>query len=151
MDSKPVKDSVTLMSQLMTPQDANLSGNVHGGVIMRLMDTVAGVVAKRHTRMNVVTASVDRLSFHTPVFIGDLLTLKSSINFVGRTSMEIGVRVDAENLLNGQSRYAVSAYFTYVALDQNGKPTEVPGIILETIEETRRNQEAKLRRQNRTR
>jgi uncharacterized protein (TIGR00369 family) len=133
----------------MTQHDANLAGNVHGGVIMKLMDTAAGVVATRHTRMNVVTASIDRLNFHAPVFTGDLVILKASVNIVGRTSMEVGVRVDAEDLISGESRYAASAYITYVALDRDGKPTAVPGIIPETDDELRRNREAKTRREAR--
>ena len=149
MDSKCVSESSIVMSQLMTPQDANLAGNVHGGVIMRLIDTAAGVVATRHTRMNVVTASIDRLNFHAPIFIGDLVTLKASINLVGRTSMEVGVRVEAENLIYVESRYAASAYLTYVALDKDGKPTVVPGIVPETDDELRRNKEAKVRREAR--
>lgn len=149
MESRRVSESSIVMSQLMTQHDANLAGNVHGGVIMKLMDTAAGVVATRHTRMNVVTASIDRLNFHAPVFTGDLVILKASVNIVGRTSMEVGVRVDAEDLISGESRYAASAYITYVALDRDGKPTAVPGIIPETDDELRRNREAKTRREAR--
>jgi uncharacterized protein (TIGR00369 family) len=133
----------------MTQQDVNMAGNVHGGVIMKLIDTAAGVVAIRHTKMNVVTASIDRLDFHTPIFRGDLVTLKASINLVGRTSMEIGVRVEAEDLISGKSRYAASAYLTYVALGEDGKPLTVPRLILDTDDEIRRNREAKLRKKAR--
>ena len=97
--------------------------------------------------MNVVTASIDRLDLHAPIFVGDLVTVRASMNLVGRTSMEVGVRVEAEDLKSGVSRYAASAYLTYVALDQDGKPTAVPELILETDEEKRRNREAKLRRE----
>ncbi len=147
MEGKRVKDSSVTIAQMMIPQDANPAGNVHGGVIMKLIDTSAGVVASRHARTNVVTASIDRLDLRHPVFIGDLLFFNASLNLVGRTSMEIGVRVEAENLLTGEVRHAASAYLTYVALDKNGKPTEVPPLILETEEEIRRNREAKIRRE----
>lgn len=146
VEAKRVKDSSVVMAQVMIPQDANPMGNIHGGVIMKLIDTAGGVVAFRHARMNVVTASIDRLDFHNPVFIGDLLFLKASVNLVGRTSMEIGVRVEAENLITGEVRHTASAYLTYVALDRNGRPAPVPGLILETEDEKRRNREAKKRR-----
>lgn len=149
MEAKKVKDSSVAIAQVMVPQDVNPSGNVHGGVIMRLIDTTAGVVASRHARSNVVTVSIDRLDFHNPVFVGDLLVLKGSLNMVGRTSMEIGVRVEAETLMTGQVRHTASAYLTFVALDGEGKPREVPPLILETEEEIRRNREAKVRRAQR--
>jgi len=149
MEAKKVKESSVAIAQVMVPQDVNPSGNVHGGVIMRLIDTTAGVVASRHARSNVVTVSIDRLDFHHPVFVGDLLVLKGSLNMVGRTSMEIGVRVEAENLMTGQVRHTASAYLTFVALDEEGKPREVPPLILETEDEVRRNREAKVRRAQR--
>lgn len=130
----------------MTPQDANLAGNVHGGVIMRLIDDAAYVVATRHCRCNTVTASIDRMDFHNPVYVGDLVSLKASLNLVGKTSMEIGVRVETENLKTGEISHGVSAYLTYVALDENGKPTSVPPLILETEDDKRRNTEAQVRR-----
>lgn len=147
MEGKRVKDSSVIMAQMMIPQDANPAGNVHGGVVVKIIDEAAGVVAARHSRSNVVTASIDRMDFHNPVFVGDVLFFKASLNFVGRTSMEIGVRVEAENLITGVVRHAASAYLTYVALDQQGKPREVPPLILETEEERRRNSEAKQRRE----
>lgn len=146
MERKKVKDTSVVMAQLMTPQDVNLAGNVHGGVIMKLIDTAAGTVATRHARTNLVTASVDRLDFHNPVFVGDLVTLKASLNLVGRTSMEVGVYVQSENLITGQIRHTASAYITLVALDKDGRPTAVPPLILETEEEMRRNREAQARR-----
>jgi acyl-CoA hydrolase len=146
MEGKRVKDSSVVMAQMMIPQDANPAGNVHGGVVVKILDEAAGVVAARHARSNVVTASIDRMDFHNPVFVGDVLFFKSSLNLVGRTSMEIGVRVEAENLITGEVRHAASAYLTYVALDQNGKPRDVPPLILETDEDRRRNTEAKRRR-----
>ncbi len=147
MDGKRVRDSSVIMAQMMIPLDANPAGNVHGGVVVKIIDEAAGVVAARHSRSNVVTASIDRMDFHNPVFVGDVLFFKASLNLVGKTSMEIGVRVEAENLITGVVRHAASAYLTYVALDLNGKPREVPPLILETEEERRRNIEAKQRRE----
>ena len=144
---KRVSESSLVMVQPMTPQDANVDGNVHGGVIMRLMDDAGGIVARRHARGNVVTASVDRLDFLHPVFIGDVLTIKASLNLVGRTSMEVGVRVEAENPITGEIRHTASAYLTYVALGKDGKPTAVPPLILDTEEEMRRNRDAQARRE----
>jgi uncharacterized protein (TIGR00369 family) len=151
MEGKRVRDSSTVMAQVMNPQDANPAGNVHGGVIMKLIDTVAGTVAIRHARANAVTASFDRLDFHCPAFIGDFVTLRASLNLVGRTSMEVGIRVEAENLITGERRHMASAYMTYVALDRDGHPTPLPLLILETDEEKRRNREAKARRETRLR
>ena len=149
MQGKTVKESAVVTSIVMMPEDANPSGNVHGGVIMKNVDTTAGVVAFRHTRRNSVTASIDRLIFHYPVFIGDLLTLRASLNMASRTSMEIGVRIEAENLLTGEVRHTASAYLTFVALDKSGRPTDIPPLILETDEEKRRNQQALARRATR--
>jgi uncharacterized protein (TIGR00369 family) len=149
MEAKRVQDSIVIMSQLMNPQDANIAGNVHGGVIMRLIDNAGGVAAFRHARANVVTASIDRLDFHNPVFIGDFVTLKACVNFVGKTSLEVGVRVEAENLQTGVKRHTASAYLTFVALDSNGRPLPLSGLLLETDEEKRRNQEAQYRREAR--
>jgi len=146
MEGKRVRDSSVVMAQMMNPQDANPAGNVHGGVVVKIIDEAAGVVAARHARSNVVTASIDRMDFHNPVFVGDVLFFAASLNLVGRTSMEIGVRVEAENLITGVVRHAASAYLTYVALDAQGKPHEIPPLILESDEEKRRNREARERR-----
>ncbi len=151
MKPKTVKESMVITAQVMNPQDANPAGNVHGGVIMKLIDTAAAVVATRHSRCNTVTASIDSLVFHNPIYIGDLVFFKSSLNYVGKTSMEVGVRVEAENLMTGEVRHAVSAYLTFVALDKGGKPTPVPPLILETDEQRRRNREARHRRELRLR
>ena len=151
MEGKKVKDTSVVMAQLMTPQDVNLAGNVHGGVIMKLIDTAAGAVATRHAQANSVTASVDRLDFHNPVFVGDLVTFKASLNLVGRTSMEVGVYVQSENLITGQIRHTASAYITLVALDKEGRSMAVAPLILETEEEMRRNREAQARREIRLR
>ncbi len=149
MQARTVSDTKQVLAQEMLPQDANPMGNVHGGVIMKLIDTAAGVVAIRHARTMCVTASLDRLDFHHPVYVGNLLLLKASLNMVGRTSMEVGVRVEAENLRTGEVRHTASAYLTFVALDAQGKPCPVPELILETDDERRRNSEAKCRRQMR--
>lgn len=133
----------------MMPQDANIQGNVYGGTIMKLMDEVAGAVAARHCRRNVVTASVDRMDFFRPVYIGNLLTLKSSVNYVGKTSLEIGVRIEAEDLKTGEILHTGSSYLTFVALDSEGKPSLVPEIIPETSEEKRRYRQAEERRAQR--
>jgi uncharacterized protein (TIGR00369 family) len=149
MEGRRVKESSIVIAQVMNPQDANPAGNVHGGVIMKLIDTAAGSVAVRHARANAVTASIDRLDFHHPVFIGDFVTFRASLNLVGRTSMEVGIRVESENLLTGEKRHTASAYMTFVALDRDGKPMPLPPLILETDEENRRNREARSRRQTR--
>jgi acyl-CoA hydrolase len=146
---KKVKDSSITIIQQMNQMDANLAGNVHGGTIMKLIDNTSGIVALRHTGRNVVTASIDRLDFHSPVYIGNVLRLTSSINYVGKTSMEIGVRVEAEDAKSGEVRHTASAYLTYVALDEDGKPLEVPPVQFETEDEIRRNCEARERRKRR--
>ncbi|MFA4915429.1 MAG: acyl-CoA thioesterase [Syntrophales bacterium] len=146
MEGKKVKESTLTMVHQMTQLDANTSGNVHGGVVMKHIDITAGIVAARHACKNVVTASLDRLDFHNPVFIGELLNLKASLNLVGRTSMEVGVRVEAENLLTGAARHTASAYLTFVALGPDGRPSPVPPLILESDGDKRRNQEAKARK-----
>lgn len=149
MQGKTVNETRLIMSQQMTPQDINPAGNVHGGVIMKLIDTAGGLVAIRHTRSNTVTASIDRLDFHHPVFMGDLVTFRASLNLTGTTSMEVGVRVEAENVFTGEIRHTASAYLTYVSLDENGKPKPLPPLIPETEEDKRRNNEAQARKQAR--
>ena len=146
MESKRVSDSSVVMAVVMQPADANPAGNVHGGVIMKNIDSAAGVVALRHAAGNAVIASIDRLDFHNPVYVGELLFLKAGLNLVGKSSMEIGVRVEAENPRKGQVRHVASAYLTFVALDENKQPAPVPGLILETPDEQRRNAEAMSRR-----
>jgi len=146
MEGKRVSDSSMSISYLMLPQDANPAGHIHGGVILKHIDTTGGVVAMRHVRGNAVTASIDRVDFIKPVYIGELVHFKASINMVGRTSMEIGVRVEGENLFTGEIRHTATAYLTYVALDAAGKPQPVPPLILETEEERRRRDEALARR-----
>jgi uncharacterized protein (TIGR00369 family) len=149
MQGKRVSESQVALSHLLLPEDANVAGNVHGGVVMKLIDNAAGLVAARHARGNAVTASIDRLDFHNPAYVGNLLTLRASLNLVGRTSMEIGVRAETEEILSGEMRHIASAYLTFVALDERGRPKEVPALILGTEEEQRRNREARARRETR--
>lgn len=149
MEGKKVSETSITMSQIMQPEDANVAGNVHGGTIMKLIDSAAGVVAVRHCRSNAVTASVDRIDFHNPAYIGDLLIIKSSINMTGTTSMEIGARVEGERVLKGERFHIASAYLTYVSLDDNLKPKPVQQLVLETESEERRNKEAQIRRKMR--
>jgi len=131
-------DSEIIISHVILPQDTNPAGNVHGGV-----------VARRHARSNTVTASIDRIDFHHPAYLGNLVTLKASLNFVGNASMEVGVRVETEDLLTGEIGHTASAYLTFVALDGKGRPQKVPPLKLETDEAVRRNREAKARRERR--
>jgi acyl-CoA hydrolase len=151
MDARRVAESQTQLVQWMGIQDANSAGFIHGGSVMKLCDEAAGVVAVKHSRSRVVTAGVDRMTFVAPVFVGELLTLSASVNAAWRTSMEIGVRVEAENPRTGERRHTSSAYLTMVALDEHGQPTEVPGLIGETDEQRRREADAQVRRRNRLR
>ena len=146
---KTVCESRVEMAQAMFPSDANQAGNVHGGTIMKLIDTAAGIAAIRHCRTNVVTASMDRLDFYKPVFVGELVILRASINYVGTTSMEIGVRVEAEEIMTGKVRHTNSAYLTMVSLDENRKPMPVPEITPQTDDEKRRFQEGRARAKRR--
>jgi acyl-CoA hydrolase len=154
MKGKTVAHSRAVMSQVMLPSQANPTGNVHGGEIMKLMDTTAYVVAARHARTSIVTARVDELLFHTPIFVGALVTCRAELGFVGRTSMEIHVRVEAEYLEQEKApETALTALFTMVALDKNGVPCPVPPLILSTPEEQERfrkgEQRYKLRKSSR--
>lgn len=146
MKPKSVENSRVVMSHIIMPQEANLVGITHGGVVMKHIDDTAGVAAVKHAGTSTVTASIDRLDFHNPVFIGDLLHVKASVNMVGRTSMEIGVRVEAENIITGELRHTASAYLTYVALDEQKRPKKVPPLKLISPEDQRRNREAVKRR-----
>jgi uncharacterized protein (TIGR00369 family) len=148
-ESKMVAESKTEIAQLMMPTDANPSGNVHGGTIMKLIDQCGAIVASRHSHRNCVTASVDRIDFLNPAYIGNVVTLKGSINYVGSTSMEVGVRVEDECLITGTKSHIASAYVTYVALDKDDKPTRIPSAVPETEEEKRRYEQAKRRRAQR--
>jgi len=142
-------DSAVLLSQAMAITDANLAGNVHGGVIMKLVDTAAGLSAVKHCRSRVVTVAMDEMVFIEPVYLSDVVSLRAQVNDVGRTSMEVGVRVDAENTLSGERRHVSTAYLVFVALDGQGNPKGVPRLEPETNEERRRMEEAKIRREHR--
>ena len=149
MKAKPVSESKHETSELMMPHNANNLGHVFGGVMLSMMDKVAAISAYRHCRANVVTASIDRVDFREPIHVGVLVVMKASVNFVGKTSMEIGVRVEAEELISGRRRHTNSCYLTFVAVDRNGRPIEVPGIIPETPDEKRRHAAAAERRKRR--
>lgn len=149
MKARTVAESRITISQHMLPGDANSRGYVHGGTIMKLVDTAAGVVAMRHARRRVATACIDSMSFLSPVRVGDLVTVRASVNDVGRTSMEVGVRVEVEDLLTGRVTHTSSAYLVMVALDDQGRPVEVPRLIAETEDERRRMAEARTRRARR--
>src|SRR5918996_1802193 len=140
---KRASETAIVMSQLMLPPDANPWGNVHGGTIMKLLDSAAGVVATRHCRSRVVTARIDEMSFLEPVFIGNVVTLKASVNDTGRTSLEVGVRVEAEDLRSGRTWHVGSAYLVFVSLDDEGRPQAVSPLIPETPDELRRQQDAR--------
>jgi acyl-CoA hydrolase len=146
-----VRDSEVTLSVLMRLADANVTGNVHGGEIIRYVDEAGGLAAVRHCRVRVVTVHIDDMSFVAPVYVGDLVTFKASVNDVGRTSLEVGVRVEAENLLTGEIRHISTAYLVYVALDENGRPTPVPPLLIETEQDKKRQAAARVRRDFRLR
>jgi acyl-CoA hydrolase len=136
-------------SALMMPGDSNNLGHVFGGAILALMDKAAAVSALRHARNPVVTLSIDRVDFREPIHVGDLVILKTAVNFVGRSSIEVGVRVEAEDLVSGRRRHTNTAYLTFVAIDRNGRPVEVPSLLCETDDERRRQAEGAERRRRR--
>ncbi len=144
-EGKPVSASKIVLTQVMLPEDTNSAGNVHGGTIMKLADNAAFVVASRHCRSNVVTASVDRIDFLAPVYIGDLLILSARLNWTGRASMEIGIKIEAEDLFTGNVRHVATALLTFVALDEKGRPKPVPPLILETDEDKKEFEKARKR------
>jgi uncharacterized protein (TIGR00369 family) len=133
----------------MLPQHANPRGNIHGGVIMKLVDEAGALCAMRHAQRQVVTVAIDSMTFHSPVQVGELVTLEASLNRVGRSSMEVEVQVTAEDPLTGECTHTNTAFLVYVALDKDGRPTRVPPLILETDEERRRWAEAEERQQDR--
>jgi acyl-CoA hydrolase len=149
MNAKRCRESSVVMSRQMMPDDANPWGYVHGGTIMKMVDEAAGSAAIRHTRMRVSTAAIDYMSFLHPISVGDLVTVKAAVNDVGRTSMEVGVRVEAENMITGEVAYTSSCYLVMVALDADGNPTPIPQIIAETPDEQRRQAAARIRRERR--
>ena len=142
---KTVKDSHVVMHELVLPNDTNLLGNVLGGRVMHLMDMCAAMSAYKHARSAVVTASVDQLDFLAPAKKGDIMILKSAVNFTGKSSMEVGVRIESENPKTGITQHTVSAYMTFVSLNEAGKPQRVISVIPETDIEKRRYQDGKNR------
>lgn len=147
MTPKPVSESVVVFARTMTQMDANLAGNVHGGVIMKEVDSAAGTAAIRHAGRPCVTAAIDELSFLEPVYVGDILIVTAQVNAVGKTSMEVGVTVEAESLLGDERRHTTSAYLVMVALDDSGSPTPIRPLLISTPEEERRQAQAAVRRQ----
>lgn len=141
--------SESLVSELMMPHQVNNHGNVFGGVILSMVDRAAGVASMRHSGRPCVTVSFDRVDFKEPIFTGELVTCRARVNFVGRTSMEIGVRVEAENLFTRTSRHTNSCYLTFVAIDSNHRPVPVPPLEMETAEDERRFKEGRKRRESR--
>lgn len=135
---KTTEESQVTITQLMLPSHSNFSGKIHGGFILSLMDQIAFACASRHSRNYCVTASVNKVDFLNPIEVGELVTLMASVNYTGRTSMVIGVRVESENIQTGEKKHCNSSYFTMVAKDENGKNVPVPGIILDTKNKVRR-------------
>ena len=147
--SRPVSGSVSELIRWMGVQDANTAGFVHGGVVMKTCDEAAAIAAIRHCGRRVVTAGVDRMTFVAPVHVGELLSCLATVNAAWRTSMEVGVRVEAEDPRSGERRHTSTAYITMVGLDDDGKPTAIPAAVAETEAEQQRQREAELRRANR--
>lgn len=144
--SRAVSESIVIMTEMVLPTHTNSMDSVFGGVIMSWIDIAASIAAQRHCQKPVVTASIDGLHFIAPVYKGWIVNLKASVNFAGRTSMEIGVRVDAENPIHHEVFHTASAYLTFVALDSKGRPTVVPQVIPSTADEKRRFEAAQARR-----
>jgi acyl-CoA hydrolase len=149
MDAKPARLSQSIVSEVMMPHMANGVGNVHGGVLLGMIDRVGAVAAIRHARRVCVTVSVDQVDFREPIHLGELVTMHAMVNYVHRTSLEVGVRVEAENLITGVRRHTNSCYLTYVAIDDAGRPVEVPQVVPETAEEQQRFRAAERRRAQR--
>ena len=135
---KSIEDSQVIMSQLMLPSHSNFNGKIHGGFILSLLDQIAFACASKHSGEYCVTASVDTVDFLAPIEIGELVTMKASINYVGRSSMVVGIRVEAQNIQNGTIKHCNSSYFTMVAKNDRGKTVSIPGLVLKTDEDIRR-------------
>ncbi len=144
---KPASESRLSITELMLPSHSNFGGKVHGGHILNLMDQIAFACASKHSRKYCVTASVNRVNFLHPVEVGELLTLKASINYTGRTSMVVGVRVESENITTGKKKHCNSSYFTMVAKDNDGKSVTVPGLLVEDQQGVRRFARSKIRKE----
>jgi acyl-CoA hydrolase len=149
MDPKAPSESSTVLAQWMGIADANASRDIHGGTIMKLVDEAAGAASVRHSRRRTVTASMDRMSFLVPIKIGQLVTFTATVNAAWNTSMEVGVRVEAEDPRTGEVQHASTAYLTFVALDDAGRPTQVAPLKPQTPDEERRMREAEIRRRHR--
>jgi acyl-CoA hydrolase len=149
VEERTVADSRSVLVHWMGPTDASSAGFVHGGVVMKLCDEVAGLAAVRHSHRRVVTAAADRMTFLLPIHVGELVTLTASVNAAWHTSMEVGVRVESENPRTATTRHTNTAYFTMVAVDDEGNPVAVPTLRAATADERRRETEAQLRRENR--
>ncbi len=147
MAGKSIQNSIVVMHELVLPNDTNVLGNILGGRVMHYMDICAAMSAYKHARSPVVTASVDRLNFLAPAKMGDILILKSSVNYTGNTSMEVGVRIESENPISGEINHTASAYLTFVSLDDNRKPKTVASVIPESIDEKRRFKQAQMRKE----
>lgn len=146
LPGKPAGKAKVTLAQVMGPMNANTLGNVHGGVLMKLCDEAGGMAAARHAGRPAVTVVVDSMSFHSPVHVGNLVTFEAKVTWVGRTSIETCVKVSAENVITGEVTHTNTAYFVYVALDLDGRPTPVPSLICETDQEKRAFERAKVRR-----
>jgi acyl-CoA hydrolase len=146
---KPASSSIVSLIRQMDLSDANLLGNVHGGEVMKLVDAAGGLAAMKHCGGPVVTVAMDEMSFIEPVFVGDVVAVRAMVNDTGRTSLEVGVRVEADNFISGRHVHTSSAYLVYVALDEEGKPRPVPPVVPRTEEQRQRQREAKLRREAR--
>jgi len=149
MQGKTVAQSEVVLMRTLMPNETNSAGMIHGGYLLQYIDSAAALVARRHARTAVATASLERMDFLTPMRPGEMLLLKACLHMVGRTSMEIGVRVDIENIATGAVRHAASCYLTFVALDSAGKPTPVPPLILNNDIERERHEKALERRRQR--
>jgi acyl-CoA hydrolase len=149
MEPRPASDTASILVRWMGIADANAAGFVHGGAVMRMCDEVAGIAAIRHSGIRVVTAAMDRMTFERPIRIAELVTCRAQVNAAWNTSMEVGVRVEAENPRSGEIRHTSTAYLTMVAIDEEGNPSAVPQLLPQSDEELRRNREAELRRANR--
>ena len=148
-EPKPKKpaDSVAVVSELMMPHQVNNLGHVFGGELLSMVDRAAAVAAMRHAGRSTVTVSIDRVDFREPIYTGELVTCTARVNFVGRTSMEVGVRVEAENLLSGAKRHTNTCFLTFVAIDEHHRPTRVPPLDLSEPEDERRFREGARRRE----
>ncbi len=149
LQAKPARDSCVTMTEIVLPGHANALGTIFGGQVMSWIDIAAAISAGRHARKVVVTASIDALHFVAPIKVGHVVHIRAMVNYAGKTSMEVGVRVDSENPVTGEVHHTAKAYLTFVALNEHGKPTVVPPVLAETPEEKRRFEQARIRRESR--